>query len=183
MADDNDVLGDEVESPFSSPGKGPAPKMDGWGLGGAGSKKAAETDVFDDDRLRMEAPSPDDDDDSDEDIPAIMDLDKQAEEDLGMKMADAPSQQIGVTSLEELNKELKTAIPFTRTESGIDLKLLTQVLNPENMITELDEVMSFNHLFTSIKSELQTEKDLREAKQTNGVSLDDPIGVNPNFGL
>jgi len=177
MADD-DVLSDDETG--SQPYTGPAPKMDGWGLGGG--KTTKEDAIFEDSRLKMDAPTPDDEeeDDSDEDIPAIMDLDKQADEDLGMKMADAPSQEVGVTSLEDLNKELKTAVPFTKTESGIDLKLLTKALTPESMIRELDEPMNFNFLFTSIKSELQTEKDAQEEKESK-LKLGEPIGDSSMF--
>ena len=158
----------------------------------------------------MEAPTPDPEEDDDDDesddfgIPAIQSLEQAAEEDLTMKMADAPDHHVAVTNIEDLNRDLTGAAPpFTQTvrrcvawrgcirgwpggwgwqrrsptlfysflpptpsscrgvlqESGIDLKLLTKVLNPPSLIQEIDSPMDFNHMFTAIKSELQTEKD------------------------
>jgi len=44
----------------------------------------------------------------------------------------------------------------------------------------LDEPMNFNFLFTSTKSELQTEKDAQEEKESK-LKLGEPIGDSSMF--
>eukprot|EP00052_Salpingoeca_macrocollata_P036023 m.16609 g.16609 ORF g.16609 m.16609 type:complete len:129 (+) comp9033_c0_seq1:194-580(+) len=69
-----------------------------------------------------------------------------------------------VTTMAELDSELSRSMPFTQTESGIDLKLLTSVLSPPALIQEQDAEWTFQHLFTEVKSELETEREKKEAQ-------------------
>lgn len=92
---------------------------------------------------------------------------------------------MAVTNIDDLNRDLTSTVPFTQTESGIDLKLLTKVLNPISSIKEVDQPRDFNQLFTAIKSELQTEKDERERLEAAENTPDDDavVGLTGLAGL
>lgn len=93
------------------------------------------------------------------DIPVIPDLDEVREEDLTQQVAEAPSANVRVTTMADLDRDLESTLPFSQTESGIDLKLLTNVLCPASALKEDDNTWQFQQLFTEIKSELLSEKE------------------------
>eukprot|EP00038_Savillea_parva_P008014 m.174063 g.174063 ORF g.174063 m.174063 type:complete len:203 (-) comp13780_c0_seq1:222-830(-) len=197
MADmaDLDAGGDDIVSPASStsPNRPPeGPKEGGWAA--ASPKRGSRRRDNDpepgavDERLTMEAPpqghDDDDDDDnadSDDDIPRITDLNEKAEEDLTLQVADAPSQQVHMTTIASLDKDLVSTMPLMQTVANymqqhhIDLNLLTKALNSSRMISESDE--PWTNLFAEVKSELQTEREakveLEKAQETEIQDLPD----------
>ena len=69
-----------------------------------------------------------------------------------------PTQYVGnqVADLDYLNQKLM--IP-TKTESGIDLSLLTSVIKPASVVYEKDEVWDYQHLIIDISHLIQSQKD------------------------
>eukprot|EP00035_Acanthoeca_spectabilis_P022054 m.441758 g.441758 ORF g.441758 m.441758 type:complete len:230 (-) comp18702_c0_seq1:117-806(-) len=170
-------------SPTSSgsPGRPPVPPKEG-GWAAQSPKKGRRKQGSDpearpvDARLTMEAP-PDGnetdvtegsvDPDSDDDIPRIADINEKKEEDLTLQVADAPTQQVQVTTIASLDMDLVSTMPLMQTvdnyqqQHKINLKLLTKALNSTKMISEADE--PWTNLFSEVKSEMQTERETRDA--------------------
>eukprot|EP00041_Stephanoeca_diplocostata_P007405 m.105272 g.105272 ORF g.105272 m.105272 type:complete len:191 (+) comp16862_c0_seq1:168-740(+) len=169
---------DSPEVDLASPQK-PAVRHGEWGdvsttgrQRNRSAPKAAE-----DERFNLDAPSLDDDPDSDDDGAHIPSLDDSAHEELTAQVADAPSQQIQVATIADLDKDLLSSMPFTQTvsfhkDSGIDLKLLTNALNPIADIREIDEPWNATHLMTEIKSDLQSEKEEKAKEDDVADDLD-----------
>jgi len=157
-----------------------AKKMGGWADEKPKGRSRDRGEEAYDERLTMtEMKGVDDDDDDDEDdddnggddgIPAIPNLEQAEREDLTMQIAEAPSQNIAVTSFDALEKGLETSMPFAITESGIDLKLLTKELSNVDAIIEADETWDFEHLFTEVKSQLQLDQEEEDDKASEPKS-------------
>eukprot|EP00054_Salpingoeca_dolichothecata_P037656 m.11616 g.11616 ORF g.11616 m.11616 type:complete len:114 (+) comp7767_c0_seq2:239-580(+) len=113
-------------------------------------------------------------------MPVIPSLDDQREEedDITKKVAEAPEVAIQISTMADLNRDLVTALPFTQTESGIDLKLLTSVLNSTKDLAEPDEPWEFQQIFTEVKSEIATERDRAAIKEGSTEPVPDPLAVS-----
>ncbi|XP_073722139.1 intraflagellar transport protein 43 homolog A-like [Misgurnus anguillicaudatus] len=97
------------------------------------------------------------------DIPVIPDLEEVQEEDLTMQIAAPPSVQVNrVMTYRDLDMDLMKYSAFQTLDGEIDLKLLTKVLAPEQEVREEDVGWDWDHLFTEVSSELQTEWDQGE---------------------
>ncbi|XP_067939197.1 intraflagellar transport protein 43 homolog [Watersipora subatra] len=106
----------------------------------------------------------DDDDGSDNDIPVIPDLEETVTEDHSAQIAIAPSVAVNkVTSYQDLDKDLQRTAQFSMMDGDVDLKLLTRHLVSEADTVEDDKMWHWDHLFTEISSELQTEWDANDA--------------------
>merc|ERR1712130_201196 len=81
--------------------------------------------------------------DSDDDLPIIPDLEEVEQEDLAMKIAEAPSVAVNRVAT---YKELDT-----------DLTVLTNCMAPEAALKEPDETWTWDMLFTDVSSQLQAE--------------------------
>ncbi|XP_063070321.1 intraflagellar transport protein 43 homolog A-like [Engraulis encrasicolus] len=155
-----------AKSSFTSTGDGIPPKpprrQGGWaeettGSGSAKSGRRQTLDEVEDHRLRPQSPQRSD---SDGDIPVIPDLDEVQEEDLTMQVAAPPSIQVNrVLTYRDLDNDLMKYSTFQTLDGEIDLKLLTEVLAPEQEVHEDDVGWDWDHLLTEVSSELQTEWD------------------------
>lgn len=73
--------------------------------------------------------------------------------------------QVQVTTIASLDMDLVSTMPLMQTvdnyqqQHKINLKLLTKALNSTKMISEADE--PWTHLFSEVKSEMQTERETR----------------------
>ena len=95
--------------------------------------------------------------DSDDDLPMIPDLEEVEQEDLALKIAEAPSVAVNrVGTYKELDTDLFKHAAFATLEE-IDLTILTRCMAPEAALKEPDEVWSWDMLFTDVSSELQSE--------------------------
>eukprot|EP00049_Salpingoeca_infusionum_P018082 m.355684 g.355684 ORF g.355684 m.355684 type:complete len:150 (+) comp17306_c0_seq1:47-496(+) len=141
----------------------PAPRQGGWG-DGKKSRHQSEA-VEEDERLKMDAPVQEEVE-SDDEIPEIRDLDEEqaGDEDITTQVADAPSANVQVATMADLDKELSESLPFQQTQSGIDLKLLINNLTPSHLLKEVDKEWEFVPVFTQIKSEL--------AQKTAAIDVD-----------
>eukprot|EP01147_Barroeca_monosierra_P007957 gene7957-703_t len=117
-----------------------------------------------DERLKMTVPVQED---SDDDIPDIPELgDKEEDEaDITTQIAEAPSANIQVATMADLDKELSSTLSFSQTNAGVDLKLLIKNLSPSSILKEEDKEWDFVHVFTEIKSELAA----RHAKENENL--------------
>lgn len=186
-AAEEDTTTEPVESPQDEQEQQEAPKpsvkQGGWGedkpkSGRRATESGADEDTQEDVRLQMTTPDvAAKADDSDDDAPAIPDLDQAQAGVIASQVADAPATTVQISAIADLDKDLVTTLPFSQTESGIDLKLLSNVLNTPDVIVEADETWDFVHIFTEIKSELQTETEAKEAK--NDTTDDSPAGDLP----
>ncbi|KAM6961430.1 intraflagellar transport protein 43 homolog [Aplochiton taeniatus] len=153
-------------SSSTSVGEGPPAKptrrQGGWAEetsapASAKSSRKAATEDLEDRRLRPQTPPGSDDE---EDIPVIPDLDEQQEEDLTTQVAAPPSVQVNrVMTYRDLDNDLMKYSAFQTLDGEIDLKLLTKVLAPEHEVREEDVCWDWDHLFTEVSSELQSEWD------------------------
>lgn len=86
----------------------------------------------------------------------------------------APSSYVGqqVSDLNQLNKKL--VLP-TKTESGIDLSLLTSVVKPVETVYEKDEIWDYQHLIIDISKIIrsQTEEPAKPAEETEPFNQQD----------
>ncbi|XP_071833054.1 intraflagellar transport protein 43 homolog A-like isoform X2 [Apostichopus japonicus] len=104
----------------------------------------------------------------DEDIPVIPDLDEVQEEDMAMQVAAPPVVQVNrVATFRELDNDLLKHSQLLTLDNEIDLKLLTKCLSAESEVKEEDKPWIWEHLFTEISSELQTEWDELEGKDNS----------------
>lgn len=152
---------------FNSPGDGSPPKpprrQGGWAEETSASSTSASgrrqvADEVEDHRLRPQTPQ---ESDSDGDIPVIPDLDEALEEDLGMQVAAPPRLQVNrVMTFRDLDTDLMKHSAFQCLGGEIDLKLLTEVLAPEQEVREDDVAWDWDHLLTEVSSELRAELDL-----------------------
>ena len=62
-------------------------------------------------------------------------------------------------------------MPFMSTDSGIDIKLLTDVLSPPDRIVEPDEVWEFEPLWYQITGQLEDERE-KEKGVAGGAPID-----------
>lgn len=78
--------------------------------------------------------------------------------DTGPGLIAPPTAYVGnqVADLDDLNKKLM--IP-TKTETGIDLSLLTSVIKPASVVYEKDELWDYQHLIIEISRLIQSQKD------------------------
>ncbi|XP_065123557.1 intraflagellar transport protein 43 homolog [Paramisgurnus dabryanus] len=143
----------------------PARRQGGWaeestGSGSAKSGRRLAAEDQEDQRLRPQTPEGSD---NDSDIPVIPDLEEVQEEDLTMQIAAPPSVQVNrVMTYRDLDMDLMKYSAFQTLDGEIDLKLLTKVLAPEQEVREEDVGWDWDHLFTEVSSELQTEWDQGE---------------------
>ncbi|KAI5618860.1 intraflagellar transport protein 43-like [Silurus asotus] len=120
-------------------------------------------------RLRPQTPKGSDDE---SDIPVIPDLDEVQEEDLTMQVAAPPSIQVNrVMTYRDLDNDLMKYSAFQTLDGEIDLKLLTKVLAPEQEVREEDVGWDWDHLFTEVSSELQTEWDQGEREEQSPLPV------------
>ncbi|KAL6477546.1 hypothetical protein MHYP_G00133810 [Metynnis hypsauchen] len=162
----------------STTGEGPPPKpprrQGGWaeettGSGSAKSGRRQGVEEVEDRRLRPQTPEGSDDE---SDIPVIPDLDEVQEEDLTMQVAAPPSIQVNrVMTYRDLDNDLMTYSAFQTLDGEIDLKLLTKVLAPEQEVREEDVGWDWDHLFTEVSSELQTEWDQGEREEQSPLPV------------
>eukprot|EP00092_Neocalanus_flemingeri_P006648 GFUD01007174.1.p1 GENE.GFUD01007174.1~~GFUD01007174.1.p1 ORF type:complete len:218 (-),score=74.30 GFUD01007174.1:36-689(-) len=95
--------------------------------------------------------------DSDEDLPIIPDLEEVEQEDLALKIAEAPNVAVNrVATYKELDSDLLKHAAFATLEE-IDLRMLTRCMAPEAALKEPDETWTWDMLFTDVSSELQSE--------------------------
>ena len=95
--------------------------------------------------------------DSDDDLPIIPDLEEVEQEDLALKIAEAPSVAVNrVATYKELDTDLFKHAAFATLEE-IDLSILTRCMAPEAALKEPDEAWSWDILFADVSSELQSE--------------------------
>ncbi|KAK7152437.1 hypothetical protein R3I93_010604 [Phoxinus phoxinus] len=159
-------------SSLSSVTEGPPPKparrQGGWaeesaGTGSAKSGRRQAAEELEDRRLRPQTPEGSD---TESDIPVIPDLEEVQEEDLTMQIAAPPSIQVNrVMTYRDLDNDLMKYSAFQTLDGEIDLKLLTKVLAPEQEVREEDVAWDWDHLFTEVSSELQTEWDQEEREE------------------
>ncbi|KAK1793244.1 hypothetical protein P4O66_011632 [Electrophorus voltai] len=159
-------------------GEGPPPKpprrQGGWaeettGTGSARSGRRQGAEEVEDQRLRPQTPEGSDDE---SDIPVIPDLDEVQEEDLTMQVAAPPSIQVNrVMTYRDLDNDLMKYSAFQTLDGEIDLKLLTKVLAPEQEVREEDVVWDWDHLFTEVSSELQTEWEQGEREDHSPIPV------------
>ncbi|KAG9268794.1 intraflagellar transport protein 43 homolog isoform X2 [Astyanax mexicanus] len=162
----------------SATGEGPPPKpprrQGGWaeettGTGSAKSGRRQGAEEVEDRRLRPQTPEGSDDE---SDIPVIPDLDEVQEEDLTMQVAAPPSIQVNrVMTYRDLDNDLMKYSAFQTLDGEIDLKLLTKVLAPEQEVREEDVGWDWDHLFTEVSSELQTEWDQGEREDQSPLPV------------
>ncbi|XP_056623151.1 intraflagellar transport protein 43 homolog isoform X2 [Triplophysa dalaica] len=165
-------------SSVSSASEGPPPKparrQGGWaeestGTGSAKSARRFAAEELEDQRLRPQTPEGSDDEG---DIPVIPDLEEVQEEDLSMQIAAPPSIQVNrVMTYRDLDMDLMKYSAFQTLDGEIDLKLLTKVLAPEQEVREEDVGWDWDHLFTEVSSELQTEWDQGERDEQSPVPV------------
>uniref|UniRef100_A0A8B9PDS3 Intraflagellar transport 43 n=1 Tax=Apteryx owenii TaxID=8824 RepID=A0A8B9PDS3_APTOW len=106
------------------------------------------------------------------DITVIPDLEEVQEEDLAMQVAAPPSVQVNrVLTYHDLDKDLMKYAAFQTLDGEVDLKLLTKVLAPEQELREDDVSWDWDHLFTEVSSELETEWDLGQSEREDHLSL------------
>uniref|UniRef100_A0A672SGJ3 Intraflagellar transport 43 n=1 Tax=Sinocyclocheilus grahami TaxID=75366 RepID=A0A672SGJ3_SINGR len=105
-------------------------------------------------------------------IPVIPDLEEVQEEDLTMQIAAPPSIQVNrVMTYRDLDNDLMKYSAFQTLDGEIDLKLLTKVLAPEQEVREEDVGWDWDHLFTEVSSELQTEWDQGEREDQSPLPV------------
>ncbi|XP_008056336.1 intraflagellar transport protein 43 homolog [Carlito syrichta] len=96
---------------------------------------------------------------AEDDIPVIPDLEELQEEDFAQQVAVPPSVQINrVMTYRDLNNDLLKYSAF-QTLNDIDLKILTQVLAPEQEVREEFVAWDWDRLYTEVSSELASEWD------------------------
>lgn len=104
--------------------------------------------------------------DSDTDIPVIPDLDDVLDEDFAAQIAEAPSVTVNrVATYQELDSDLLKHTAFASLD-GIDLRLLTKRLAPEQEIKEDDAPWTWDVLFTDVASQLNAEMENKKDKDT-----------------
>ncbi|XP_051502264.1 intraflagellar transport protein 43 homolog [Myxocyprinus asiaticus] len=149
----------------------PARRQGGWaeestGTASAKSGRRLAAEELEDHRLRPQTPEGSD---NESDIPVIPDLEEVQEEDLTMQIAAPPSIQVNrVMTYRDLDNDLMKYSAFQTLDGEIDLKLLTKVLAPEQ---EEDVGWDWDHLFTEVSSELQTEWDQGEREEQSPLPV------------
>ncbi|XP_016388570.1 intraflagellar transport protein 43 homolog [Sinocyclocheilus rhinocerous] len=152
----------------------PARRQGGWaeestGTGSAKSGRRPAAEELEDRRLRPQTPEGSD---NESDIPVIPDLEEVQEEDLTMQIAAPPSIQVNrVMTYRDLDNDLMKYSAFQTLDGEIDLKLLTKVLAPEQEVREEDVGWDWDHLFTEVSSELQTEWDQGEREDQSPLPV------------
>ncbi|XP_062863033.1 intraflagellar transport protein 43 homolog [Trichomycterus rosablanca] len=152
----------------------PPRRQGGWaeettGISSAKSGRRQGAEEVEDRRLRPQTPEGSDDEG---DIPVIPDLDEVQEEDLTMQVAAPPSVQVNrVMTYRDLDNDLMKYSAFQTLDGEIDLKLLTKVLAPEQEVREEDVGWDWDHLFTEVSSELQTEWDQGEREEQSPLPV------------
>nr|XP_054758243.1 intraflagellar transport protein 43 homolog isoform X2 [Lytechinus pictus] len=110
--------------------------------------------------------------DSDDDMPVIPDLDDVQEEDMATQIAAPPSVPVNrVITYRELDNDLLKHSQLLTLDNEIDLKLLSKSLSAESEVMEEDKPWDWDHLFTEVSSELQTEWDQALASQKSDTSI------------
>ncbi|XP_030854215.1 intraflagellar transport protein 43 homolog isoform X4 [Strongylocentrotus purpuratus] len=110
--------------------------------------------------------------DSDDDMPVIPDLDDVQEEDMATQIAAPPSVPVNrVITYRELDNDLLKHSQLLTLDNEIDLKLLSKALSAESEVMEEDKPWDWDHLFTEVSSELQTEWDQTISTQKSDTSI------------
>lgn len=132
-----------------------------------GDATVSGVDQFEDERLRPDSGKKASESD-DDDIPVIPDLDDVQEEDMATQIAAPPLVQLNrVATFRELDNDLLKHSQLLTLDNEIDLKLLTRCLSSESEVKEDNRPWNWEHLFTEISSELQTEWDQLEKNQSD----------------
>uniref|UniRef100_A0A673K169 Intraflagellar transport 43 n=1 Tax=Sinocyclocheilus rhinocerous TaxID=307959 RepID=A0A673K169_9TELE len=148
-----------------------------WGSQGPPPKPARRQggwaeEIFVPDLFRRLRPQTPEGSDNESDIPVIPDLEEVQEEDLTMQIAAPPSIQVNrVMTYRDLDNDLMKYSAFQTLDGEIDLKLLTKVLAPEQEVREEDVGWDWDHLFTEVSSELQTEWDQGEREDQSPLPV------------
>ncbi|XP_052009019.1 intraflagellar transport protein 43 homolog [Xyrauchen texanus] len=152
----------------------PARRQGGWaeestGTASAKSGRRLAAEELEDHRLRPQTPEGSD---NESDIPVIPDLEEVQDEDLTMQIAAPPSIQVNrVMTYRDLDNDLMKYSAFQTLDGEIDLKLLTKVLASEQEVREEDVGWDWDHLFTEVSSELQTEWDQGEREEQSPLPV------------
>mmetsp|Transcript_1327 Transcript_1327/g.3253 ORF Transcript_1327/g.3253 Transcript_1327/m.3253 type:complete len:260 (+) Transcript_1327:138-917(+) len=188
--DDGDIdPSSEHDGPVANP---PVRKAAGWGdeaapsEGKAGEddqseaakkskRKSAARDGF---MMDIETTSPTDekeasknkhfavDDDASGSIMVIPDLDEDQEEDLQLKVAEAPANVRTVQTLRELDRQIH-GLQITNANlddnQRLDLSILSRVLVPREKLEEPDEPWDFDKLLEHVSQEMTRQRESNEA--------------------
>ena len=154
----------------------------GWGdsPGGAGSGETNENAAPQGRRRRQAADAEEAEEEStaptrhkiesiEDDEPAsfIPDL-EDAEEDLGLQVANAPTLKTSrVPTIMELDEEIDMALPSS-SEVGVDLSVLQSFLTPQEHCQEDDIAWDVGHELQMIASEMTKEQEAREGNVLPG---------------
>lgn len=134
-----------TEKAASATGEKKGRRVSGWDIKMTSSESEA-------DRLERERLKPkEDEDDDDQGIPVIPELEEQRTDDIGDKIASAPSVAVNrVATYRELDEDLLRHAAFVILDNDIDLKLLTKCLASEADVNEEDTVWEWDRLFTEV---------------------------------
>lgn len=102
------------------------------------------------------------DDDGNDDIMIIPDLDEDLQEDLQLKVAEAPQNVRVVQSLRELDSQISGLQVLNQEESRLDLSILTSVLVPRDKLIEPDEPWEFGQLLEQVSQAMTKQKETDE---------------------
>jgi len=86
---------------------------------------------------------------------------EEVNEELVTTVADAPRHLPMMQTIKELDKHIKFSLPSV-VEAGVDMSVLTAVLNPYEQVVEKDITWEFDSLFVKISAELQAEYEAKE---------------------
>mmetsp|Transcript_13143 Transcript_13143/g.24363 ORF Transcript_13143/g.24363 Transcript_13143/m.24363 type:complete len:145 (-) Transcript_13143:114-548(-) len=103
-----------------------------------------------------------------DDIMIIPDLDEDQEEDLQLKVAEAPKNIRVVQSLTELDSQISgLQIPLVGNSKGprIDLSLISSVLVPRDKLEEPDEPWDFEQLLEQVSQEVNKQEEAMKSLQ------------------
>ena len=118
---------------------------------------------------------------SDDDLPMIPDLEEVEQEDLALKIAEAPNLAVNrVATYKELDNDLLKHAAFATLEE-IDLRMLTRCMAPEAALKESDEVWSWDMLFTDVSSEMQSEWFPESAEEKEKTPTERPYTAFNRF--
>jgi len=86
---------------------------------------------------------------------------EEVNEELVTTVAEAPRHLPMMQTIKELDKHIKFSLPSV-VETGVDISILTTVLNPYEQVVEKDITWEFDSLFVKISAELQAEYEAKE---------------------
>ena len=160
-----------------------AGKKSGWGdsPGGAGSGETNENAAPQGRRRRQAADTEEEQEEEttaptrhqiesieDNEAPAFIPDLEDAEEDLGLQVANAPTLKTSrVPTIMELDEEIDMALPSS-SEVGVDLSVLQSFLTPQEHCQEDDVAWDVGHELQMIASEMTKEQEAREGNVLPG---------------